>query len=304
MANKIENTALGVKYMLLASFLFAIMAVFVKLLSEFMSPVETVFFRNIFGVLIIIISIYKSPIVQKGGKFWLLMVRGLLGFTAVIAYFYNMATIPIGEAMVFSKTAPIFTAFFAFVFLREKLNLIQWIAILLGFFGIILIMQPEQVGALDSSINSFLGVLSGLGAGLAYTSIRELKNYYDSRSIVLSFMGVGSLGPIILFLIAELTSFEALDFMIYPFIIPTSTEIWCYILAMGILATISQVLMTKAYGEAKAGLISAIGYSGIVFSTIFGIIFFDDDFPTYIGVIGTILIVFSGLLIVVKKIDT
>ena len=139
-----ENTALGVQLMLLASFLFAVMGVFVKLLSEFMSPMEIVFFRNVFGVFLIGISVIKSPIVQEGGKFWLLILRGVFGFTAVIAFFYNMTTISLAEAMIFSKTAPIFTAFFAFLFLHERLNLYQWMAIFLGFFGMVLIINLKM----------------------------------------------------------------------------------------------------------------------------------------------------------------
>ena len=78
-----EQTKKGVKYMILASFLFAIMGAFAKELSNSMSSIEIVFFRNVFGVFIIGYSIYKRPLKQVGGKPFLLMFRGLIGFIAL-----------------------------------------------------------------------------------------------------------------------------------------------------------------------------------------------------------------------------
>ena len=93
----------GIQYMLYASVLFAFMGAAAKELSDSMSSVEVVFFRNIFGVFLILISIYNSPLKQIGGKFWLLVFRGMAGFIALLFFFYNIAEISLGEAMTFSK---------------------------------------------------------------------------------------------------------------------------------------------------------------------------------------------------------
>ena len=108
----IKELNLGVKYMLFSSFLFAVMGAFAKLSSDHMSSLEVVFFRNIFGVLLIGAAVLKSPMKNVGGKPWLLFFRGFMGFTALLAFFYNIAHIPLGDAMTFSKTSPIFTAIF------------------------------------------------------------------------------------------------------------------------------------------------------------------------------------------------
>jgi drug/metabolite transporter (DMT)-like permease len=175
---QIKQLNKGVKYMLLASFIFAIMGAFAKLASEHMSSLEVVFFRNVFGVVFIGYALYKTPMVQSGGKPFLLFFRGLMGFLALLAYFYNVAHIPLGDAMTYSKTAPIFTALFAWFFLKEKLPLSAWISVFIGFCGILLISQPSGIGLGKYDL---LGIFSGIGAALAYTSIRELKNYYDTR---------------------------------------------------------------------------------------------------------------------------
>ena len=91
MREKIQNMDRGILFMLLASLSFAFMGGFAKSVSQILPPVEVTFFRNIFGVLIVGFSIYKSPLKQIGGKPLLLLFRGSMGFVALLAYFYIMA---------------------------------------------------------------------------------------------------------------------------------------------------------------------------------------------------------------------
>lgn len=286
----------GVKYMLIASFTFAIMGAFAKLSSEYMSSLEVVFFRNIAGVVLVGFAVLKKPLLNKGGKPWLLFFRGFMGFTALLAFFYNIAHISLGDAMTFSKTSPIFTAIFAWLFLQEKLSLKAWGAIGVGFIGIVLITQPSGVGF---SKYDLLGIFSGIGAALAYTSIRELRNYYDTRAIVLSFMIVGTFGPIILFLISPYIHIPELDFILGEFVMPQGI-VWFYVLGMGVFATISQLLMTKAYGETKAGIVGAVSYSNIVFSIAVGVLL-GDSLPNLITACGICLIIFAGIMVARSK---
>ncbi|WP_428739883.1 DMT family transporter [Sulfurimonas sp.] len=293
---KILDINKGVLYMLIASFTFAIMGAFAKLASESMSSLEVVFFRNIAGVILVGFAIWKKPLKNKGGKPFLLLFRGTMGFVALLAFFYNIAHIPLGDAMTYSKTSPIFTAIFAWMFLQEKLSLKAWGAIGLGFIGIVFITQPTGVGF---SKYDLFGIFSGVGAALAYTSIRELKNYYDTRAIVLSFMGVGTLGPVVLFLISPYLNIPELDFMLGSFVMPQGV-VWVYVIAMGILATISQLLMTKAYGYTKAGIVGTVSYSNIIFSICVGMLL-GDAFPSMSTTIGICLIVVAGVMVARAK---
>ena len=286
----------GVKYMLLASFIFAIMGAFAKLASEHMSSLEVVFFRNVFGVVIIGYAVYKKPMIHQGGKPFLLFFRGMMGFLALLAYFYNIANIPLGDAVTFSKTAPIFTAMFAWLFLKEKLSLKAWMAIFIGFGGILLITQPTGIGFTKYDI---LGIFSGVGAALAYTSVRELRRYYDTRAIVLSFTLVGTIGPIILFILSKYFYMSELDFMLGEFVMPSGI-IWFYVIGLGVLGTLSQYFMTKAYGEAKAGIVGAVSYTNIVFATFVGIML-GDSLPSLITTCGIVLIIFSGIMVAKQK---
>lgn len=293
---KIKELNKGVKYMLIASFTFAIMGAFAKLASESMSSLEVVFFRNIAGVILIGIAVLKKPMKHVGGKPFLLFFRGLMGFTALLAFFYNIAHIPLGDAMTYSKTSPIFTAIFAWIFLQEKLSIKAWGAAFIGFIGLVFITQPTGVGL---SKYDLLGIFSGVGAALAYTSIRELRNYYDTRAIVLSFMLTGTIGPIILFVISPYLSIPELDFILGEFVMPQGV-VWFYVIAMGVLATVSQLLMTKAYGETKAGIVGAVSYTNILFSIIVGFML-GDAFPSLITSFGIILIVIAGIIVARAK---
>jgi drug/metabolite transporter (DMT)-like permease len=208
-----------------------------------------------------------------------------------------ISVVPLGEAMTFSKTSTIFTAVLAYIFLKEKLGVKGWLGVFIGFIGIVFITKFDGIH-LDK--NAILGVLCGFGAALAYTSVRELRKYYDSRVIVLSFMTIGTIGPAILLLIGNYYTNPNLDFMIATFTMPKNSD-WIYIVLLGIFATQAQLYMTKAYGFAKAGIIGTISYSNIVFSIVIGLMM-GDSFPEIIVILGIMFIVISGLLVSSKKV--
>ena len=260
-----------------------------------MSSVEVVFFRNISGVIIISYAIYKSPLKQIGGKSFLLFMRGFVGFCALLMYFYNIAHISLAEALTFSKVSPIFTAIFSYILLKEKLSKIAWIGVFVGFYGVLSITGFDIT---TLSKTDWLGILSGVGAGLAYTSIRELRKYYDNKAIVLSFMTVGTIGPAILMIVGSFYTTSSFDWIVAPFVVPKGIA-WVYIIGLGVFATLSQVYMTKAYSLAQGGVVGAIGYTTIIFSIIVGMIL-GDSFPSSTVLIGIGFIVLSGLLVVKK----
>lgn len=285
----------GIFYMLSASFIFAVMGGFVKELSQTMSAMEITFFRNIIGVLFITLSFYNFPLKQIGGKPLLLLFRGLAGFFSLVAFFYILAFIPLGQAAVYNKISPIFVAIFAYLFLKEKLSFYAVFAVVIGFVGVVLVAKPQNF---IFGIYDILGLLSGIGAALAYTSIRELRKYYETRSITLSFMLVGSIGPILFMGFAYLFDIKNDDFLFSQFKIPNLFE-WYMIAGVGVSATISQLLMTKAYSSSKAGIIGAVSYSNIVFATIIGVIL-GDNLPDFLTILGIILVIISGILVTKK----
>ena len=286
----------GVLLMLLASVSFAFMGGFVKLLTQSIPPLEVTFFRNIVGVVLVGMTLFSKPLVQSGGKPLLLFFRGMMGFLALLAYFYIIAFIPLGEAVTYNKLSPIFVALFAYLFFKEKLSFLASFGVLLGFGGIVLIAKPD---GLSFNIYSLLGIFSGIGAALAYTSIKELRKYYDTRAIVLSFMVTGSVAPFILMMLAPYVDQPKLDILFSPFVMPSSID-WLFIVGMGLFATISQLLMTKAYEVSKAGIVGTISYTNIIFAMIIGVIL-GDAFPDILTILGVALVILSGILVTFKR---
>lgn len=294
--NLIAKIDKGVLFMLGASVCFAFMGAFAKLSAQQLSSIEVVFFRNLFGIIIIFATVFKAPFTHKGGKPFLLIFRGVIGFIALLAFFYNLAHIPIANAMTLSKTSPIFTAIFAYFLLKENLSLKGWLAVFIGFIGIVFITQPLGLGFSKYDI---LGLISGAGAALAYTSVRELRAYYDTRAIVLSFAIAGTVGPLILMGIGEFYSPKNLDFLFAPFVMPSGIT-WVYIVALGIVSTAAQLLMTKAYTLSKAGIVGAVSYMNIVFAIFVGLLI-GDAFPQFYTLIGIALVITSGIMVAFNK---
>jgi len=90
-----------------------------------------------------------------------------------------------------------------------------------------------------------------------------------------------------------------LDILFAPFVMPSSFD-WLFIIGMGVFATASQLLMTKAYEVSKAGIVGTISYSNIIFATIVGV-FLGDAFPDMLTLMGIVLVITSGVLVTYKK---
>lgn len=288
---------LGAYYMVIACMFFAATGGFAKVLSAQMPSLEVVFFRNFIGILLVLYALYKHPPKQqKGGQFGVLMFRGFIGTIALFALFYNIAHINLGAAYTFQKTSPIFTAILAAIFLKEALSKMGWGAIFLGFIGILFIIQPN----LGISKSDWLGLWSGFGAALAMLSVRTLRKAYDTNIIVLSFVSWGTALPILLMIAAEFVKFEALDFLIAPFVMPNFKGV-IFILLMGVAGFYFQLFMTKAYAATrKAGTVAAISYMDVVFSLIVGY-FMGDALPNAIVFFGIMLVIVSGVIVAKER---
>jgi len=142
-----------------------------------------------------------------------------------------------------------------------------------------------------------LGVLGGFFAAAAYTTIKKIKDIYDSRIIVLSFVGVGTLVPAMLFLAAPYVSVPNYLFFLFPtFIFPETLTIWLLILVMAVISTLSQWLLTKAYSAKNLSVVGVISYTNIPFALGFGTLL-GDPFPDNLTFLGILFIVTGGILV-------
>ncbi|MDA3945933.1 MAG: DMT family transporter [Helicobacteraceae bacterium] len=291
MLSKVDR---GVLFMVVSALISALNGAIAKILSEDISALEIVFFRNLLGVLFILMMLKHTPTKLPGGQLHLLVLRGFLGFSAMILFFYTITTIPLGIAITLNKTSPLFVSVLAFFLLQEHLDRKGVIALLIGFIGVLLITKPT---GLTFSYEHFLGILGGFFAAAAYTTIKKIKHIYDARVIVLSFMTTGAVVPLLLFLVAPyIDAPAAVSFLFVDFHLPESTITWSLILLMGLISTLSQWLLTKAYSLSRAGIIGVVSYTNIPFAIGFGYML-GDLFPDFWTFCGIGLIVLGGLLV-------
>jgi drug/metabolite transporter (DMT)-like permease len=283
--------------MLLASLSFALMGAVVKVLARNLPSVELVFFRNLLGTALILLSIWRRPLRQVGGKPRLLVFRGVIGTLALYAFFYNISTLSLAEASVYSNTAPLFVSVLAWLLLGERLSLGVWLGLLGGFAGIALIFQPGLSTHLQSNV---LGLISGLLAAFAYLAVRDLKRVYDTRAIVLSFLLSGIVLPAISLAWGTWKPPSPVwAFAVSPFYWPQGWD-WAWLILLGVTALAGQVFLTKAYGAERAGIVAGMSYSAVVFSMLLGVAL-GDGWPGWLTLSGIALIIGSGVLISVSK---
>lgn len=284
----------GVLFMLGSALISALNGALTKILSHDISALEIVFFRNIIGVFIILYALKHTAPKLTGGKIHMLFIRGLFGFMAMILFFYTITVIPLGEAITLNKTSPFFVTILAYFLLHEHLSKRTMFALLVGFLGVVLITKPF---GMSFSYAHFLGILGGFFAAAAYTTIKKIKEIYDSRVIVLSFVGVGTLLPAVLFVSAPYVNAPASFTFLFPeFIIPKSLYIWLLIVFMAIISTLSQWLLTKAYSASNLSIIGVVSYTNIPFAVGFGSLL-GDRFPDIFTLFGIVLIIIGGILV-------
>lgn len=265
------------------------MGVFVRLLTPNLPIIEIAFMRNVFGLVWLIVALCLKPPKQEGGHFYVLLFRGFVGGSAMIAYFYNMSVMPLGVAYAFSYTSPIFLAFLSVIFAHIKVSWKVWLAIFLGFSGVLLISNPQSISL--SFWGFLVGIYSGIGAALAYLSVARLAQYYDMRVIIGSLMLFGSILPIF----TQFVPYELAPIALFePFVMPNFQES-LLIIGLGFISLYAQVYLTKAYSLGNPPVIGAISYVTIFMATLAGILL-GDSIPSVLAILGMLLIACGGIL--------
>lgn len=286
-----SDTMSGIIMMLSASLTFSLMNACVKLLDN-LSSMELIFFRHIFTALFIgIWWIFYPPYKtkthkgRKKGGYIRLLVRSITGGLAMLAMFYNIATISLGTASAFAQTMPIYIVLFALIFKKERVRLPILLATMLGFVGVLCIcnISTSNLGI----YNIIAGILNGIMMALAYMSLKDLKEYFAESSIIMGFaITMVVVGGIFMFIDIPYLS---------GFVMPNARE-WVGVIALGILGTLGQILLTRAFMLAPAGIISPLDYMRILWGVVFGIML-GDSIPNLMTFTGISLIIISGILI-------
>ena len=282
----------GIVFMLLAALGFSCMGGAAKLLKGSFNAGQLVFWRNAIGLIVLIFSFLSVAPQNKGGKFHLLLFRGMMGTTALYTLLFCILHIPLGTAVTYNLTSALFIAVFSFFLFREYHGRVVLAAVLLGFAGMLLIYKP----AIHFPwYYHAAGLISGITSALAYITVHRLTGHYDTRIIVLSFILTGVLVPLVFMIIGFVFELPPDDVFFIQWRWPSGME-WIYVLALGLFALFGQYFVTRAYGADKAGIVSSVGYANIIFSVFIGVAL-GDSYPDWMSTIGIFCIISSGILI-------
>lgn len=277
MIKNINKRNQGILYIISAAFFFALMNLFVKLSGE--APLmQKCFFRNIvalFASAFVIGKMIKNKedIKVPKGNYKYLFIRAFSGTAGLICNFYAIDHLNISDASMLNKLSPFFATIFSIFVLKEVANKIEWTAIILAFTGALFVVKPSF--NLDS-IPACIGVLSGLGAGLAYAYVRKLSKN-------------GVKGPVIVFAFSAFSCIICLPKIIFDYTYMSFSQIAFLILA-GVAATGGQFSITAAYSKAAAKEISVFDYTQVIFAALLGFVFL-EQIPDTFSVIGYVIII-------------
>ncbi len=282
----------GIFYMLLAAFCFSSMGGAAKLLKSSFNAGQLVFYRNLVGLLVLIVAFAVKPPVNHGGKFRWLIFRGIMGTVALYTLLYCILHIPLGTAMTYNLTSALFITMFSFFLFGEYHG--RWVAgaVLLGFIGMLLVYKPAMH---FPWYYHAAGLLSGITSAIAYITVGKLNRYYDARVIVAAFIVSGVIIPGISMIVQHAGGYRPDEIFLVAFKVPEGIE-WLYIIILGVAALLGQYFVTKAYGADKAAVVSAIAYANIVFSVFIGMAL-GDAFPDSMSLAGIGCIILSGVII-------
>ena len=280
----LSKNQLGFLYMFISICAFSLMDVIVKWSVNY--PIgQVLFFRGFFGIIFYFFVIPRERLhnfyrTKRAGLHFLRCISGLI---ALVSIFIALRELPLATVVSISFAAPIFTTIFSIFLLSEKVGIYRWLAVLVGFFGILIITEP---GISELNIYYIFPIIFCLGLSYVAITIRQLSStepvwlisFYFSLSItLLSFLTIpqGWVMP------------SLNDFILLSFI--------------GIFGGVANLWLSQSYKYAEVSLVTPLKYLALIFAIIFGY-FIWNEIPTIKTLMGSLLVIFSTLIIFRREI--
>lgn len=283
MATRLVRPAQGAALLALSALLFALMGVGIREVSASVDNESVVFFRNLVGVLFFLpLILLKGLRPLKTSRLRSHLWRTGYGLAAMYCFFYAIAHLPLADAMLFTYSAPVFTPLIAWWWLKEPLSRRMLATTGVGLLGVLLVAKPSA-SLLGSQ--ALVGLAASILAAFAFVSIREMSDTEPAFRMVFYFS-----------LFSALASAIPLSWAWQPL---SERELGA-LLAIGLLATVSQLIMSKAYSLAPPGLIGPFAYLAIVFAGLIAWLRWGET-PDPSSLLGAALIFAASLLSIARR---
>lgn len=277
-----RSLIIGASFIVLGELCFATMGVGIRFVSTELPNEMIVFARNLVGLILLAPWLLRRGIGNVATRVSRLhLLRAIAGVSAMYCFFYALAHLPLAEAMLLKLTAPVFIPVIAVLWLHEQVNALLWVALGIGFAGVVVILDPSLEG--DPTMVSpiaLIGLLGGLLAALAKVTVRRLSRSEPPTRIVFYFALIaGAISAVPLLWAWQTPSPVAL--------------LW--LLGIAISATLGQLALTRGLSLAPASRMGAFGYFAVIFGAAFGWLIWDEQ-VTLSLVVGSLLIAVGGML--------
>ena len=263
---------------------FSLMDVIVKWSVDY--PVgQVLFFRGFFGIIFYFFIIPRERLhdFYKTKRPGLHSLRCIAGLIAIIAIFIALRKLPLATVVSISFAAPIFTTIFSIFLLSEKVGVYRWLAVLVGFIGILIITEP---GISNLNVYYIFPIIFCLGLSYVAITLRQLS----------------STEPVWLISLFFSIAITLLSFLTLPFgwVMPSFNH-FLILSFVGIFGGVSNLWLSQSYKYSEVSLVTPLKYLTLVFAIIFGY-FIWGEIPTAKTLIGAFLVIISTLIIFRREI--
>jgi drug/metabolite transporter (DMT)-like permease len=278
---------------LISALLFAVMSALVRFLGEKYPVGQIVFFRSAFAIIpVVLIYAWRNelaaavrtnrPLGHAG--------RGLISIGGMFCNFAALARLPIVDATAISFAAPLITVALAAVFLKERVRIYRWTAVIVGFVGIVVMLAPyfdfsSRVGATVTVLGFVFAITGAFCNAGSVIQTRRLTQTETTSSIVFYFSLICALAGLATWPFGWLT--------------PTTLE-FAALLTVGLCGGLAHILLTESYRWAPASLVAPFDYTAMLWAFALGYIFF-NEVPTVYVFIGAAIIAAAGLFVIWRE---
>jgi len=279
-----SKPGLAIGLMVLAVGLFAVMDAMVKWLGESYAMPQLMFFRGLFAFVPLFLFMFRGSLgnILRVNDPMGHLIRCLVGIFSLACFFYAFTHMPLADAVAIGFAAPVFVTALSVPLLGEKVGPRRWTAVLVGFIGVLIMVQPGG-GSLDSVA---LIMLAGtLCYALAMILVRKLSRTETSASIVFYFT-----------LTATLLSGAALPF----YWVTPGLEDLLWLIGLGLVGGTAQIVITLAFRYADVALVMPFEYSAMIWAALFGFMFW-GEVPGLNIWVGVTIVILSGLYILFRE---
>ena len=298
-----NNNPKGIVFILIAMIVFSVQDGIMKHIYNFVSLYEIYLIRTVvsFVLILIFLIVTKKPIVFKTQYPLLTITRVILFFFGFSSFYVSLTVLPLGTATALFFVTPFLITIFAHFFLKEEIGLRRWSAVIVGFVGVYITLNP------DFSNFNYLSLLPILCAFCYSLSMIIIKKTSDKDSVYTQtftfYIGAIILSIIFYFVIGDgqynISDHPASQFIFREWFVDFNSNILLMV-ATGVTATLAFLFLFTAYSIASPAVVSPFEYSILFWSPLVGWLYF-DEIPSLNTVIGILVIVSSGVYIFIRE---